>query len=379
MEFYSDMCCQCQYQGSLEPRRCGNRIHQYDVILQGGERQPPNMLQMALRFSSAMDARSVQGVHSKDLSVEDRLRKVIKEFHQTDGMLSKWHLDEDRIMAVLGLITGTSGTSRDLIANHLHRFKWSQSALNSELLKKPRWLLTANPRGCASHFKVMLTVTETSQKMFLTLVFHQFHCRTRKSRPSQKAKQRLSPAEWDAWVNFSCVYATVIKEAALLATKPDMEMIHKAFLDMFLGCNIALTLWNDKFSNSLLPSLAFWTRKRNAWGTHRQPLFETPPYLITMDQVRPLISIINGHYPYLSESIKLNGFRQYHIHSNHCRLNSMDSDISVSIMYMVIPCILNQPDSDSSYKITRLIPFHIPGITLMRSKRFSKWSRPDGR
>lgn len=74
-----------------------------------------------------------------------------------------------------------------------------------------------------------------------------------------------------------------------------------------------------------------------------------------MDQVRPLISIINGHYPYLSESIKLNGFRQYHIHSNHCRLNSMDSDISVSIMYMVIPCILNQPDSDSSYKITRLI------------------------
>lgn len=33
----------------------------------------------------------------------------------------------------------------------------------------------------------------------------------------------------------------------------------------------------------------------------------------------------------------------------------MDSDISVSIMYMVIPCILNQPDSDSSYKITRLI------------------------
>lgn len=59
------------------------------LSFRGGERQPPNMLQMALRFSSAMDARSVQGVHSKDLSVEDRLRKVIKEFHQTDGMLSK--------------------------------------------------------------------------------------------------------------------------------------------------------------------------------------------------------------------------------------------------------------------------------------------------
>ena len=209
------------------------------LSFRGGERQPPNMLQMALRFSNAMDARSVQGVHSKDLSVEERLRKVIKEFHQTDGLLSKWHLDEDRIMAVHGLITGTSPTSRDLIANHLHRFKWSQSALNSELLKKPRWLLTASPRGCASHFKVMLTVTELSQKMFLTLVFHQFHCRTRKARPSQKARHRLSPAEWDAWVNFSCVYATVIKEAALLATKPDMEVIHKAFLDMFLGCNIA--------------------------------------------------------------------------------------------------------------------------------------------
>lgn len=41
MEFYSDMCCQCQCQGSLEPRRCGNRIHQYDVILQGGGAAAP--------------------------------------------------------------------------------------------------------------------------------------------------------------------------------------------------------------------------------------------------------------------------------------------------------------------------------------------------
>ena len=39
MEFHSDMCCQCQ--GSLEPRRCGNRIHQYDVVLQGGGTTTP--------------------------------------------------------------------------------------------------------------------------------------------------------------------------------------------------------------------------------------------------------------------------------------------------------------------------------------------------
>jgi len=41
------------------------------LSFRGGERQPPNMLQMALRFSSAMDARSVHGVHGSLLQLQE--------------------------------------------------------------------------------------------------------------------------------------------------------------------------------------------------------------------------------------------------------------------------------------------------------------------
>ena len=137
--------------------------------------------------------------------------------------------------------------------------------------------------------------------------------------------------------------------------------------------HVPLTLWNDKFSNSLLPSwfnipnpaygivskwgapsLAFWTIKRNAWGTHRHPFFETPPYSITMDKVRPLISKIKKPLPF--RTIQTQCIQTYSFQScTWLILNSMDSDIFVSIKYMLNskPCIVNQPDS--SYKITRLI------------------------
>ncbi|CAK9061090.1 Uncharacterized protein SCF082_LOCUS32063, partial [Durusdinium trenchii] len=202
------------------------------LSFRGGERQPPNVLQMSLRFSAIMETRSMQGLHSKDWSVEDRLRKVVQEFHSTNGMLQKWFLDEDKVQSILNMITATSAGSRELIANHLHKFKWSQSALTSELLRKPRWLLKAVPRGCQPHFKVLLTVTETSQEMFLALVFHQFHLKTRKVRPNQRPRCRLSAQDWDAYINFACIYAHVLKEASLLADAPDLETIKKAFLDL---------------------------------------------------------------------------------------------------------------------------------------------------
>lgn len=207
------------------------------LSFRGGERQPPNVLQMSLRFSAIMETRSMQGLHSKDWSAEDRLRKVVQEFHSTNGMLQKWFLDEDKVHSILNMITATSAGSRELIANHLHKFKWSQSALTSELLRKPRWLLKAVPRGCQPHFKVLLTVTETSQEMFLALVFHQFHLKTRKVRPNQRPRCRLSAQDWDAYINFACIYAHVLKEASLLADAPDLETIKKAFLDLFLGAN----------------------------------------------------------------------------------------------------------------------------------------------
>ena len=51
----------------------------------GSERQPPNMLQLSLRSSLAMEERANQGLHPKDWPAEVRLRKIMEEFHQTKG------------------------------------------------------------------------------------------------------------------------------------------------------------------------------------------------------------------------------------------------------------------------------------------------------
>ncbi|CAK8992111.1 unnamed protein product [Durusdinium trenchii] len=177
----------------------------------GGERQPPNVLQMSLRFSAIMETRSMQGLHSKDWSAEDRLRKVVQEFHSTNGMLQKWFLDEDKVHSILNMITATSAGSRELIANHLHKFKWSQSALTSELLRKPRWLLKAVPRGCQPHFKVLLTVTETSQEMFLALVYSPVPPQDAKSptEPEAAVQAEAEPARWT--VKNLCLWTEMVQ------------------------------------------------------------------------------------------------------------------------------------------------------------------------
>jgi len=80
----------------------------------GSERQP-NMLQLSLRSSLAMEERANQGLHPKDWPAEVRLRKIMEEFHQTKGMLSKWMVDEDCFQSCLNLICGTTPESRSVI------------------------------------------------------------------------------------------------------------------------------------------------------------------------------------------------------------------------------------------------------------------------
>ena len=121
------------------------------------------------------------------------------------------------------------------MTSHLHHFKWGQSAFNAELLRRPRWLLSALPRACPDVFKKILVVTPKSQALFLKLVTHTFTEKTRKVRANQRARMRLSNAEWDAYVNYSCVFAVVLSEAALLDKPPCANTLMKSFLDMWLG------------------------------------------------------------------------------------------------------------------------------------------------
>lgn len=201
----------------------------------GAERQPPNMLQLSLRFSLAMEERATQGLHPKDWTPETRLRKIIEEFHGTKGLLAKWHVDEDRFQSCLNLICGTTADSRAVIRGHLHANKWALSAFNAELLRRPRWLLGATPKQ-SGDLKQILTVDAQSQKLFLELVTHQFALKTRKLRQNQKGRARLSNAEWDSYVNFSCVFSAVLRAAAQLNNPPDMEILKAAFLSLCLGC-----------------------------------------------------------------------------------------------------------------------------------------------
>ena len=81
----------------------------------GSERQPPNTLQLALRFSQIMDLRDQEKVHAKTLSTQDRLDLVIDEYHRTSGLQMKHKVDEDRAKSCYNIIAGTCKAA----ANHL--------------------------------------------------------------------------------------------------------------------------------------------------------------------------------------------------------------------------------------------------------------------
>ena len=207
------------------------------LSLRGAERQAPNLLQMALRFSVAMQVRAEQGVHPKDWTTEQRLRKIIAEYQETPGFISKWSLDEEKVMSILNLISGTCEEARDQIRNHLNYAKWAQSAFNVELLRRPRWLLGAGLKGVPDNFKKILTVRPVSQEMFLRLVIQVFSERGRKVRPSQRAKVRLTGQEWDQFMNYTCVMHAAMEEAKNLSSaKPGcLDQLVKAFEALCLG------------------------------------------------------------------------------------------------------------------------------------------------
>ena len=207
------------------------------LSLRGSERQAPNVLQIALRSSAIMEIRANEGVHAKDLNTEQRLRKVIAEYQETPGFLQKWALDDDKVQAILNIIIGTSQQTREIIREHLNHAKWAQSCLNLELLRRPRWLLGACPKGSSDAFKKTLTVNARAQETFMGLVVGQFYEKTRKVRPTQRAKMRLKIAEWDSYMTHACVFEAAMSEAkALNAAREDcQEQLQIAFDAMCLS------------------------------------------------------------------------------------------------------------------------------------------------
>ena len=73
----------------------------------GSERQSPNCLQLALRFSRIMEQRAQQGLVLASASTEERLREVVASFHNAPGLAAKHRLDDEKHRSVLNMICGT--------------------------------------------------------------------------------------------------------------------------------------------------------------------------------------------------------------------------------------------------------------------------------
>ena len=73
------------------------------LSFRGAERQPPNLLQMALRFSKVMD-RNAAGASG---NTEARLKRVIQEFNSSPGLHVKHQVEGEKERAVLNLIVGS--------------------------------------------------------------------------------------------------------------------------------------------------------------------------------------------------------------------------------------------------------------------------------
>lgn len=77
------------------------------LSFRGAERQAPNCLQLALRFSRIMEQRSNEGLTLPSATTEEVLRQVVNDFHMSPGLSAKHRLDEEKQRSVLNMISGT--------------------------------------------------------------------------------------------------------------------------------------------------------------------------------------------------------------------------------------------------------------------------------
>lgn len=185
---------------------------------QGSERQAPNNLQLALRFSRVIEVHQLDGSHPAHWTAEERLKDVVSKFHITSGLTARHRIDEDKFRALLNLIQGTCPESRQVLSNHLDRHKWKECAFSTDQFRSTRWVLGTSPKIPVCPMKKALTVCAESQVLHLQLVVKSYVDSCRKLRPSARSKMRLSQEQFDRFCDFSCIYTAVLKEARQLSS-----------------------------------------------------------------------------------------------------------------------------------------------------------------
>ena len=89
---------------SLGMTKDAQSFRNLSLSFRGSERQPPSILQMALRFSAIMDRQAANGMTG---TTEARLKRVISEFNSSPGLHVKHQVDSDRERTILNLIVGS--------------------------------------------------------------------------------------------------------------------------------------------------------------------------------------------------------------------------------------------------------------------------------
>ena len=220
----------------------------------GSERQAPSVLQLALQFSKVMADHAESGKHDSKMTTSQRLKAVITAFHSSDGVISKWSIDEEKEKAILNLLVGTCEASRQVIMNHLNYVKWRDSAFTSELLKSSRWMINATPKGAKEPFKQLLVVTPEVQESFLKNHVHHFNLATRRMKASAKAKARPSVQEWDAVCSYTCIMNAVQLEMLQYFKDATDKEIERTALDQLEACFMA------RWGLGLIQRINHWRR-----------------------------------------------------------------------------------------------------------------------
>ena len=223
-------------QVTLNADEMSQSFRNLSLSLRGSERQAPNNLQLALRFSRAVEVKDANKEHPAEWNLEERLRNVVNDFHVQCQVTAKHQICEDKLKGILNIISGTSIGARDIISQHLNHHKWHQSAFSTEQFRSTRWVLGVAPKMSQCPMRKALTVTEESQQLHLRLVVQHYVESGRRLRPSARSRMRLTQDQWDRFCDFACIYAAVLAEARQLTTfnqEKENEIVKRFFQRCF--------------------------------------------------------------------------------------------------------------------------------------------------
>lgn len=156
------------------------------LSFRGSDRQAPNILQLALRFSKVIERSGASSSGNTDA----RLRKAVQAFNSSPGLHVKHQIPDEKERAIYNMIAGSckAGYSaimihayqlqilsfdccanilskptllqeaREVMSQHLSFVKWKDCAFATEHFKSLRWLIGARPKNVPDSFAEALTV-----------------------------------------------------------------------------------------------------------------------------------------------------------------------------------------------------------------------------